>query len=178
MHWGGQGSGTPVVDPGDVNVFGEMRGVKAGQVRAVGDANFQQHTHIDQGFDADVAIDPTGKWMVFASTRDNDHTNLYSQAWTGRRWCSLRRGRMTMALSCGEPGRSADRLCLDTSGELADLRDGRGREECDTDHDGGHAGDSPDVVAGWDTAGILGGWVGEAISGNCGPSISRPMKSG
>jgi len=79
VHWGGQGSGTPVVDPGDVNVFGEMRGVKAGVVRAAGDANFQQHTHIDQGFDADVAIDPTGKWMVFASTRDNDHTNLYSQ---------------------------------------------------------------------------------------------------
>ena len=79
VQWGGQRTGEAPVDPGDVNVFGEMRGVKPGQVRPVGDANFQQHTHVEQGFDADVAVDPTGKWMVFASTRDNDHTNLFSQ---------------------------------------------------------------------------------------------------
>ncbi|HEY8747415.1 MAG TPA: hypothetical protein VIM11_05550 [Tepidisphaeraceae bacterium] len=78
IQFGRQGPGEPTA-PGDVNVFGEMRGMKVGQVRPVGDANFQQHTHIEQGFDADVAVDPSGKWMVFASTRDNDHTNLFSQ---------------------------------------------------------------------------------------------------
>lgn len=74
-----QGPGPGGGEPGEVNVFGEMKGLKVGQVRAIGDANFQQHTHIEQGFDSDVAIDPTGKWMVFASTRDSDHTNLFSQ---------------------------------------------------------------------------------------------------
>jgi TolB protein len=66
-------------EPGGVNVFGEMRGVKAGPVRTVSDANFQQHTYIDQGYDADVTVDPTGKWMAFASTRDSEHSNLYMQ---------------------------------------------------------------------------------------------------
>ena len=66
-------------EPGSVSVFGEMKEIKPGAVRPVGDTNFQQHTYIDQGYDADVNVDATGKWMVFASTRDNDHTNLYTQ---------------------------------------------------------------------------------------------------
>src|SRR5690348_11484738 len=67
-------------DPGGVNVFGEMRGgLKPGPVRTVSEANFQQHTYIDEGYDADVTCDPTGKWIAFASTRDSEHTNLYMQ---------------------------------------------------------------------------------------------------
>ncbi|HXE55576.1 MAG TPA: hypothetical protein VN541_21310 [Tepidisphaeraceae bacterium] len=67
------------IDPSNVTVFGEMKGIKPATVRPVGDSNLQQHTYIDQGYDADVAIDPTGHWMVFASTRDSDHTNIYMQ---------------------------------------------------------------------------------------------------
>src|SRR6185437_3131276 len=66
-------------DPGGVNVFGEMKGVRPGPVRAVSDANFQQHTYIDQGYDADVTVDSTGKWLAFASTRDSEHSNIYMQ---------------------------------------------------------------------------------------------------
>ncbi|CAA9401624.1 MAG: tolB protein precursor, periplasmic protein involved in the tonb-independent uptake of group A colicins, partial [uncultured Phycisphaerae bacterium] len=47
--------------------------------RVVGDAGFQQHTFTDEGGDADVAIDPTGRWMVYASTRHNEHTDIYMQ---------------------------------------------------------------------------------------------------
>jgi TolB protein len=68
---------------GDVNVFGEMKGVKVAQVRASGEANFQQHTYVEQGYDADVTVDPTGKFLAFASTRDNEHTNLYLQRTDG-----------------------------------------------------------------------------------------------
>ena len=67
-------------DPGAVSVFGEMRGgLKPGPVRTISDANFQQHTYIDEGYDSDVTCDPTGKWIAFASTRDSEHTNLYMQ---------------------------------------------------------------------------------------------------
>lgn len=66
-------------DPGSVNVFGEMKGLKAGTVRVVGDANFQQHTYVDEGYDADVTVDPTGKWLAFSSTRDNERSNIYMQ---------------------------------------------------------------------------------------------------
>ena len=72
-----------VSDPGNVSVFGEMRGLRPGTVRLAGDANFQQHTFVEQGYDADVAVDPTGKWIVFASTRDNEHSNLYMQRTDG-----------------------------------------------------------------------------------------------
>jgi len=65
--------------PGSVNVFGEMKGIKPGAVRAVSDANFQQHTYVDEGYDADVTVDPTGKWLAFASTRDSERSNIYMQ---------------------------------------------------------------------------------------------------
>ena len=66
-------------DPGAVSVYGEMKGLRPSAVRPIGDANFQQHTYIDEGYDANVAVDPTGKWLAFASTRDSDHTNIYMQ---------------------------------------------------------------------------------------------------
>lgn len=62
-----------------VNMFGELNGVRRPQPVAAGTANFQQHSFIDDGYDADVAVDPTGQWLVFASTRDNAHANIYLQ---------------------------------------------------------------------------------------------------
>lgn len=62
-----------------VNVFGEMDGVPRGPFKAVGEAGFQQHTSVDEGEDGDVAIDPTGKWLVFSSTRHNEAGDIYLQ---------------------------------------------------------------------------------------------------
>jgi len=56
-----------------------MKGIKASPTHLVGDSNFQQHTFLDQGYDSDVAVDPTGKWLAFASTRDGEHPNIYMQ---------------------------------------------------------------------------------------------------
>ena len=66
-------------NPGSVSVFGEMKGLKPGVVRSISDANFQQHTYVDEGYDADVTVGPTGKWLAFSSTRDSEHSNLYMQ---------------------------------------------------------------------------------------------------
>lgn len=79
VHFGAESANPEANDPGNVNVFGEMRGIKAGPVRPVGDTNFQQHTFVDQGYDADPTVDATGKWLAFASTRDSEHSNLYMQ---------------------------------------------------------------------------------------------------
>ena len=62
-----------------VNIFGELDGVQRKNVALVGDVAFQQHTFADEGFDCDVAIDPAGKWMVFASTRHALNSNIYLQ---------------------------------------------------------------------------------------------------
>lgn len=79
VHFGATAETPEANDPGNVNVFGEMKQIKAGPVRPVGDSNFQQHTFVDQGYDADPAVDSTGKWLAFASTRDSEHSNLYMQ---------------------------------------------------------------------------------------------------
>jgi TolB protein len=62
-----------------LNVFGEFDGVERTLAHAYGEAGFQQHTFLDEGYDSDVNVDPTGKWLVFASTRDSGHPNLYLQ---------------------------------------------------------------------------------------------------
>jgi TolB protein len=67
------------VDPPTVNIYGELNGVQRPQAPAHGNGGFQEHTFIDEGFDSDVTVDSTGKWMVFTSTRDSDHPNIYLQ---------------------------------------------------------------------------------------------------
>jgi Tol biopolymer transport system component len=68
-----------VAAPVNVNVFGELNGVPRGPGITVGDEGFQQHTFTDEGADSDVSVDPTGKWIVFASTRHNEHAGIYTQ---------------------------------------------------------------------------------------------------
>lgn len=65
--------------PPQINIFGEFNGKARGPMKNVGEANFQQHTFLDEGYDADVAIDPSGKYILFASTRHSEHPDLYLQ---------------------------------------------------------------------------------------------------
>ena len=66
-----------------VNVFGELNGVGTGAARPIGDEGFQQHTFADEGYDADVVIDPAGKQLCFASTRHGERSALYLQRTDG-----------------------------------------------------------------------------------------------
>ncbi|HSU66028.1 MAG TPA: hypothetical protein VLJ39_04120, partial [Tepidisphaeraceae bacterium] len=83
VHFGDDAASRNSQDPGLLNVFGEMKEIKAGPVKPATDSNFQQHTFIDSGYDADVAVDPTGKLIVFASTRDSEHSNIFIQRTDG-----------------------------------------------------------------------------------------------
>jgi TolB protein len=65
--------------PPQVNIFGELDGVARGPVKPIGDEGFQQHTFADEGYDSDPSIDPTGKLLVFASTRHSQHAGIYLQ---------------------------------------------------------------------------------------------------
>jgi Tol biopolymer transport system component len=65
--------------PSQINIFGEVDGAPTGPVRPIGDEGFQQHTFADEGYDSDVSIDPTGKWIAFASTRHSEHAAIYLQ---------------------------------------------------------------------------------------------------
>ncbi|MDB5331395.1 MAG: hypothetical protein JWP03_2546 [Phycisphaerales bacterium] len=65
--------------PQTVNVFGEVNGAGPQAVALTGDAAFQQHTFTDEGYDGDVCADPTGKLLVFSSTRNSEHAGIYMQ---------------------------------------------------------------------------------------------------
>jgi Tol biopolymer transport system component len=61
-----------------INIFGEFNGVER-PAPTGGEAGFQQHTYVDEGYDGDVSVDPKGQWLVFASTRHNEHPDIYLQ---------------------------------------------------------------------------------------------------
>src|SRR5262249_21614096 len=74
----------PEPSPPAVNIFGELDGVAPQKgVRAIGEAGFQQHTFVTEGYDGDVSVDPTGKWIVFSSTRHSTHPQIYLQRTDG-----------------------------------------------------------------------------------------------
>lgn len=59
-------------------VLAELPG-DASASSSAAEAGFQQHTASDEGYDADVTTDPTGKWIVFSSTRHSEHSHIYMQ---------------------------------------------------------------------------------------------------
>ena len=62
---------------GVVNVFGEFGGARQTRpMRQIGEAGFQQHTAVDEGEDSFVAVDPSGRWMVYTSTRHSEHPDI------------------------------------------------------------------------------------------------------
>jgi Tol biopolymer transport system component len=73
----------PSVVP-DVNMYGEFDGIERSLNQpSIGAVGFQQQTFGYEGFDCDVTIDPTGKWMAFSSTRHSKTTDIYVQATGG-----------------------------------------------------------------------------------------------
>jgi TolB protein len=72
----------PRATPG-VDVLGEFDGTQRNSPSAFGQVGFQQHTFNTEGADGDVAVDPTGKWIAFSSTRHSEHSALYLQRSNG-----------------------------------------------------------------------------------------------
>jgi TolB protein len=62
-----------------VNVFGEIAGTPAAKFVDNSGGEFQQHTTLDEGEDGDVAVDPTGHWIAFSSTRHSEGGDIYVQ---------------------------------------------------------------------------------------------------
>jgi len=62
-----------------VNVFGEVNGASPRSAILNSELAFQQHSFADEGYDSDVSVDPSGKWLIFASTRNSEHPSIYLQ---------------------------------------------------------------------------------------------------
>ena len=65
--------------PQDVNLFGEFDDEPIESPRPPGASGFAQLTYVDEGYDSDVSVDATGRFLVFASTRHNERPDIYRQ---------------------------------------------------------------------------------------------------
>jgi TolB protein len=92
-----------LVDAKPVNMFGEMDGMPPVPGRPAGDAGYQQHTFTDEGSDSDVGVDPTGKWIIFASTRNAEHSDIYIQRVDGTAVTQLTSDAADDAYPCFSP---------------------------------------------------------------------------
>ena len=87
-----------------VNVFGEVNGVSL--IAGLGSASeigYQQHTFVDEGYDSGVCVDASGKWLVFTSTRNSEHADLYLQAVDGTAVTQLTSDGSDAAYPCFSP---------------------------------------------------------------------------
>ncbi len=100
-----------------MNVYGEFDGKQRGPATAHGNGGFEEHTFLDEGFDSDVNVDPTGKWMVFTSTRDSDHPNIYMQRVDGVSVIQLTNDEADYAFPSFSPDGKQIAFCSTRAGE-------------------------------------------------------------
>jgi TolB protein len=62
-----------------VNIYGELRPAVYRATQSRPNLSFQQHTSTAEGHDADVVLDPTGRWLAFSSTRHSERADIYLQ---------------------------------------------------------------------------------------------------
>jgi TolB protein len=102
--------------PPRVNIFGEFDGIEHPNAHPGGAAGFQQHTWIDEGYDGDVAVDPKGQWLVYSSTRDSEHSNIYLQKVSGLSVTQLTSGDADDAFPVFSPDGSKIAFCSTRAG--------------------------------------------------------------
>jgi Tol biopolymer transport system component len=102
--------------PPRVNIFGEFGGVEHPSARPGGAAGFQQHTWIDEGYDGDVAVDPKGQFLVYSSTRDSEHANIFMQKVSGLSVTQLTSGDADDAFPVFSPDGSKIAFCSTRAG--------------------------------------------------------------
>jgi len=62
---------------GDLRLFGQGDGAQEVSFHGLAASSFRQHTDDGEGADFDPSMDPTGKKIVFASTRHSPESHLY-----------------------------------------------------------------------------------------------------
>lgn len=109
-------AGTEAAKVPVVNIFGELDGQQTSTQPQSGDFGFQQHTFSDEGYDADCSVDPTGKWIVFASTRHSEKSEIYLQRVDGTSVTELTSDLSDNAQPCFSPDGKSIAFCSTRAG--------------------------------------------------------------
>jgi Tol biopolymer transport system component len=99
-----------------VNMFGELDGQGNKPRTESADFGFQQHTFSDEGYDADVHVDPTGRWICFASTRHTQRPEIYLQRVDGTSVTQLTADPSDNAQPCFSPDGRSIAFCSTRAG--------------------------------------------------------------
>jgi Tol biopolymer transport system component len=99
-----------------INIFGELDGQQANSQPQSGDYGFQQHTFSDEGFDSDCNVDPSGKWIVFSSTRNSERSEIYLQRVDGTSVTELTSDLSDNAQPCFSPDGKSVAFCSTRAG--------------------------------------------------------------
>jgi WD40 repeat protein len=108
-------SSEPVRAPA-VNVFGEIDGQQPKGKTEPGDFGFQQHTFSDEGYDADINVDGTGRWMVYSSTHNSERPEIYLQRTDGTTVTQLTSDPSENAQPCFSPDGKSIAFCSTRAG--------------------------------------------------------------
>jgi TolB protein len=112
-----------------VDVFGEFDGLERPPVGSVSQAGFERHSYAYEGYDSDVAIDPTGKWIAFSSTRHSEKSDIYLQRVDGSTVTQLTSDPADDALPAFSPDGKWIAFCSTRSGNWdIYLMDSEGRD--------------------------------------------------
>jgi TolB protein len=99
-----------------VNIFGEIDGQQPKGKNEPGDFGFQQHTFSDEGYDADINVDATGRWMVYSSTHNSERPEIYLQRVDGTSVTQLTSDPSENAQPCFSPDGKTIAFCSTRAG--------------------------------------------------------------
>ncbi|MGN6506672.1 MAG: TolB family protein [Tepidisphaeraceae bacterium] len=92
----------PVITP-VANVFGELPDVATDPRGGATEFGFQQHTFVDEGYDAEPNVSADGRDIVFSSTRNSETTDIYMQHTNGQAVTQLTSDVADDAFPCFSP---------------------------------------------------------------------------
>ena len=85
------------------NVFGELPDTTTDSHAGASEFGFEQHTFIDEGYDAEPCVSPDGKDVIFSSTRNAETTDIYMQHTAGQAVTQLTSDAAADAFPCFSP---------------------------------------------------------------------------
>ncbi|HWB53718.1 MAG TPA: DPP IV N-terminal domain-containing protein [Tepidisphaeraceae bacterium] len=106
----------PVAAAPAINPFGQQIAEENAASSTAQGSNLQEQTFAAVGNDSDVCVDPTGKWLAFASTRNSERAHIFLQRVNASSVVQLTDGSSDEAFPAFSPDGKTIAFCSNRSG--------------------------------------------------------------